>query len=117
MRGPEKAALRSGMEVFDEIIGDELNTSATPGAQADLARYQGLTGPYSSFKQVSKAANGHGPTAGSSRLDEELRRRSGFAARNLDDPVQVAGSDPLRRGQPPSCPVFVEAYGRVVRPA
>jgi hypothetical protein len=57
MRGPEKAALRSGMDVFDNIISDELSTSVAPGARQDLARYQGLADPYSAFKQVGKAAN------------------------------------------------------------
>jgi hypothetical protein len=68
MRGPEKAALRSGMGVFDDIISDEMSTSVTPGAKEDLARYLGLAGPYTSFKQVGKAVNAASGAAGNSHL-------------------------------------------------
>jgi hypothetical protein len=57
MRGPERTALRAAVGLFDDIISDELSTSVKPNAKADLARYGGLAGPYSAFKQVSKAAN------------------------------------------------------------
>jgi hypothetical protein len=36
-QGPEKAALRQGAGVFDDIISDELNTSVSPTAKDDLA--------------------------------------------------------------------------------
>lgn len=54
MSGPERAALTAGKGVFDDIINDELSTTV-PG-QADLARYQGLSDPYSALMDVSKAA-------------------------------------------------------------
>ncbi len=64
MQGPEKAALRQGAGVFDDIISDELNTNVSPTAKDDLGRYQSLGDPYSAFKQVSKAAQAAKATGG-----------------------------------------------------
>jgi hypothetical protein len=97
MRGPEKAALRSGMNVFDDIISDELNTSVAPGAQADLARYRGLTGPYSAFKQVSKAAN-----AAKANSGQFTPRQLGAAAREGTPIAGLAQAAQGSVGQPMS---------------
>jgi len=53
MRGPERSALNHAVGVFDDIIESEL--SPTVQGQADLARYQNLSEPYQTYKDVGKA--------------------------------------------------------------
>ena len=101
MEGPERAALRAGVGVYDDVIAKELGQSADPNAAADLARYQGLADPYSAYRQVGKAAQ-----AATGNTGQFTPRQLAIAAKGKGPLAPLAQAAQGTLGQP-----VVSGYG------